>query len=83
MKKSKKFKFLVVALVFITFFMSVVGVVNANQEDEYTREELVRLVNSNEMLRTVKPYVYSVVLCRKHKMMLERKNVLVRWIFIQ
>lgn len=37
MKKSKKFKFLVVALVFITFFMSVVGVVNANQEDEYVK----------------------------------------------
>ena len=36
--------------------------------------ELVRLVNSNEMLRTIKPYVYSAVLCRKHKMMLERND---------
>lgn len=36
--------------------------------------ELVRLVNSNDMLKQVKPYVYSAVLCRKHKMMLEREN---------
>ncbi len=36
--------------------------------------ELVRLVNSNEQLKSVKPYVYSAVLSRKHKMMLERAD---------
>lgn len=36
--------------------------------------ELVRIVNSNEMLKIIKPYVYSAVLCRKHKMMLEREE---------
>lgn len=36
--------------------------------------ELVRQMNSNEYLKAVKPYVYSAVLSRKHKMMTERKN---------
>lgn len=36
--------------------------------------ELVRLVNSNEQLKSVKPYVYSAVISRKHKMMLERAD---------
>lgn len=36
--------------------------------------ELVRQVNSDPMLKSVKPYVYSAVLSRKHKMMTGRKN---------
>lgn len=36
--------------------------------------ELVRLVNSNEQLKSVKPYVYSAVISRKHKMLLERAD---------
>ncbi len=35
---------------------------------------LVQQVNSAEMLKSLKPYIYSAVLSRKHKMMLERKN---------
>jgi len=36
--------------------------------------ELIRQVNSNNYLEAVKPYIYSVILCRKHKMMLEREE---------
>lgn len=36
--------------------------------------ELVRLVNSNDNLKAVKPYVYMAVLSRKHKMMLNRSG---------
>lgn len=44
-----------------TFFMENIG-------------ELVRKVNSCEELRVIKPYVYSAVLCRKHKLITERKS---------
>ena len=36
--------------------------------------ELVGLVNSDDELKRIKPFVYSTVLCRKHKLMLERNN---------
>lgn len=36
--------------------------------------ELIRQVNSNNYLKAAKPYIYSAVLCRKHKMMLERED---------
>lgn len=36
--------------------------------------ELIRQVNSNNYLKAAKPYIYSSVLCRKHKMMLEREE---------
>ncbi|MCM1315790.1 MAG: hypothetical protein NC205_08445 [Prevotella sp.] len=36
--------------------------------------ELVRKVNANPKLKVIKPYVYSAVLSRKHKLMTDRKN---------
>lgn len=36
--------------------------------------ELIRLTNSNHFLKSAKPYVYSAVLSRKHKMMIERDD---------
>lgn len=36
--------------------------------------ELVRKVNACPELKIIKPYVYSAVLSRKHKLMTERKN---------
>lgn len=36
--------------------------------------ELVRFVNSNEMMKSVKLYVYSAVISQKHKMMLGRPD---------
>lgn len=36
--------------------------------------ELVRCVNSDNELRKIKPYVYTAVLSRKHKMMTERNG---------
>lgn len=36
--------------------------------------ELIRLTNSNKFIKSAKPYVYSAVLSRKHKMMIERAD---------
>ena len=36
--------------------------------------ELVRKVNASPELKAIKPYVYSAVLSRKHKLMTDRKN---------
>ncbi len=36
--------------------------------------ELIRCVNANEHYRCIKPYIYSAVLSRKHKMMTNRRN---------
>ena len=36
--------------------------------------ELVRSVESDERFRLIKPYIYSAILSRKHKMMKVRKN---------
>ncbi len=36
--------------------------------------ELVRKVNTCPELKVIKPYVYSAVLSRKHKLMTDRKN---------
>ncbi|MDE6834551.1 MAG: hypothetical protein K2J39_09965 [Ruminococcus sp.] len=36
--------------------------------------ELVRKVNASPELKAIKPYVYSAVLSRKHKLMADRKN---------
>jgi hypothetical protein len=36
--------------------------------------ELIRCVNANEHYRCIKPYIYSAVLSRKHKMMTSRRN---------
>ncbi len=41
--------------------------------------ELVRMVNCNSELKSVKPYVYMAALSRKHKMMLERSGFCVNW----
>lgn len=36
--------------------------------------ELVRLVNSNKIYQSIKPYIYFAVLSRKHKLMMTREN---------
>ena len=36
--------------------------------------ELVKLVNSNEIYRQIKPYIYFAVLSRKHKLMMTREH---------
>lgn len=36
--------------------------------------ELVRKVNACRELKVIKPYVYSAILSRKHKLMIDRKN---------